>query len=370
MGYWNRKPETEPKSATKRPAEVDLRHDTTTTKKLKVDDAPLHAATTDSPAVNVNETFSAKGIKELSTSILTVSSELRKLLITGKIGFPDPIIITADGGPPEEFEPDALATASKKLYQEGIPYFYCDNSFSLQVQDYNIRAFLPWLDRAKQYRDHAECNGMITIALHGDPHWENLVDWLELAHSGEYLALENNCENYGSSVEAVKGAFAQIMDYAAKGYNWKNEAEVGLRGMRMMLAALDPRWADDRTDVVEKGRLGLIWPTILASTRPSTDDGTEEPGDDGRENSQTFRDDSEDSSLGGIGTEKATYEEYEQVDDAHDQSSTPRGGRSPSPELCSTFAATQNTYETALEQQFEEESQEYEFPVDHANGMY
>ncbi|KAK3673888.1 hypothetical protein LTR78_006090 [Recurvomyces mirabilis] len=336
MGYWNRKLELT--AAAKRPAELDLDHDSNTTKKLKVDDTPLDPAIIGLPplkAIGISLTAANKG-----SSILTVSSELRKLLITGKIGFPDPIIITADG-PPEELEPNALAISTEKLYQEGIPYFYCDNSFSLQVQDYNIRAFLPWLDRAKQYRDHAVCNGTVTIALHGDPHWENLVDWLELAHSGKYLALEDNCENHGSAVEAVKGAFAQIVDYAAKGYNWKNEAEVGLRGMRRMLAALDQRWDDDHTGMIEKA----------------------EPGNDGQEVLQTFKDTaSERSSTCGIGVAKTDHEDQEQDGDVFDQSSTPRGGRSPSPELCSTFATTQNTYETALEQQFVEESQEYDFP--------
>ena len=250
--------------ATKRSADPDFQHDLSASKKTKVDDMVAQPTTTGPSIPEVNEAppEPAAAMVETNTiqpraaaadsSLLMLSSKLRKMLIDGEIVFKTPIFITADGSP-EEFEPAALATSSPGEYQEAIPFFYCDNSFSLQVTNYNIRAFLPWLDRAKQYRDHAECNGTITIALHGDPHWENLVDWLKLAHSGQYDALDDNCENSGSKFEAVKGAFNQVMDLAAKKYKWVDEVKITLRGTRRMLTANDPRWSDIGTDVITDG---------------------------------------------------------------------------------------------------------------------
>lgn len=188
------------------------------------------------------------------------------------------ITVRADA-PSESSEPE-LTRVCHDIRTEALPLFYRENAFVVQVKEYDIRPLLPWLKRAELFRTRdpvaepeASSFEPIIIRTDGQTHWDNLQEWLKLAHAGKVSALVNDDYEGGGQFEAVKGAFTVVM--GIKGYPWKVVERV-LPGVKELLAAGDGRWVDrEEEELADDSGVMLEDPNMQL-----VDDG-EEVGDDG-----------------------------------------------------------------------------------------
>ncbi|KAK5737332.1 hypothetical protein LTR17_006749 [Elasticomyces elasticus] len=124
-------------------------------------------------------------------------------------------------------------------------YFFMDNDFVLHVTDYDIVPTKRWLDEVNAFRDGRDCLGVITVVIDGEPHWNNLVRWLEMMHKDDVIRLDANCTNDSPKVKAVKGVFRQIDSLRA--FKWVDVVEKMLPGIQDTLGASDERWLLNKT---------------------------------------------------------------------------------------------------------------------------
>jgi len=204
----------------------------------------------------------------------------------------DDTTVTASN--PAQCQEPEIMVVCRDIRQLALPLFYQENRFVVRVQQYEIRAALPWLKRhehwnsqkddtdqqvAKQWEPYTvaetddqdyqmemlewhqvwdvfraeqdaflpppEQTGSIIIRTDGQPHWDNLAKWLQLARDGEVVALADDDYDGGDGDAAVKGAFKVVM--GLKIYVWNTALRI-LPGVRDMLAVGDARWSEERND--------------------------------------------------------------------------------------------------------------------------
>ncbi|KAK4549422.1 hypothetical protein LTR36_006419 [Oleoguttula mirabilis] len=220
------------------------------------------------------------------------------------------IIISAQA-PAQSSEP-GVTTLCHDVRDLSLPAFYLNNQFVVQVEQYDVRAVLPWLERYERFQDKEEServsqvsepikpfvaktqtkkysseqvyhanfqewlkrynitgakedarttpakrSGGIIIRTDGDPHWGNLQEWLKLAHAGDAVPLKVDDYEGGEQDAAVKGAFTVVMGMVK--YPWPTVKRV-LPGLRQMLVAGDARWA-----AVEDGVRGVADDAVPAT---------------------------------------------------------------------------------------------------------
>ncbi|KAK4895115.1 hypothetical protein LTR27_006721 [Elasticomyces elasticus] len=142
-------------------------------------------------------------------------------------------------------EPTDVSQLPTSDREEVRTYFFMDNNFELHVTDYDIVPTKRWLDEVNAFRDGRDCLGAITVVIDGEPHWNNLVRWLEMMHKGVVLRLDANCTDDSPKVKAVKGVFRQID--SLKTFEWVKVVEKMLPGIQDTLGASDERWLLNKT---------------------------------------------------------------------------------------------------------------------------
>ncbi|KAK5750194.1 hypothetical protein LTS12_019758 [Elasticomyces elasticus] len=181
--------------------------------------------------------------KEQREVLRVLPAAFRDLLYAGKIQSKEAYQVV--DGQFVDREPTDVSHLPASDREEVRTYFFMDNDFVLHITDYDIVPTKRWLDEVNAFRDGRDCLGAITVVIDGEPHWNNLVRWLEMMHKDDVIRLDANRTNDSPKVKAVKGVFRQIDSLRA--FKWVEVVEKMLPGIQDTLGASDERWLLNKT---------------------------------------------------------------------------------------------------------------------------
>ncbi|KAK3706038.1 hypothetical protein LTR37_013032 [Vermiconidia calcicola] len=111
------------------------------------------------------------------SSLLGLPGELRNRIHRNALLTDDSDVIVDANGVPEP----ALLLTCKQIRAEGAQIYYSESDFMIHVPDYDTAVVLKWTRRLvlirENYRIYAKSGTL--ILSYPQPHWVNLVTWLE-----------------------------------------------------------------------------------------------------------------------------------------------------------------------------------------------
>ena len=174
-----------------------------------------------------------------SSRLLELPAELRNRIYCYAVVSDTSVPVGANS-----FSEPALLATSKQIRDEASPVFYAENSFNVDMSDYETTLYLLFRRKQiaifKRYGVKTKCHPTGTWR----PNWQNLHTWLRLLHVG--LIFKN---------VAVRPSSNPAMNILDKTWNSLFETVESLRDLpwsrvediveqhHMILVAIDPSWA-------------------------------------------------------------------------------------------------------------------------------
>jgi hypothetical protein len=118
--------------------------------------------------------------------------------------------VSSEHRPCSDYEADAILPlvllVCKQIRAEALPIYYLENKFTMFLVGWNSSPLLTWRKKGEALLSLG-CEDVelgVFLIMKGQPHWENILQWLKRCHSNE---LE---DGFGKPSGILNGDYAQM----------------------------------------------------------------------------------------------------------------------------------------------------------------